>query len=372
MRIGIDARLFGSKQGGLGRYVEQLILHLEELNPEAEFVIFLRRENWDEFNPRNSRFTKVLADVKWYGFEEQTKFLNILKQHPVDLMHFPHWNVPLLYNRPFVVTIHDLLLLHFPTRKASTLGPIIYFIKHLGYKLVLSHAAKRAKKVITVSNFTKIDIVKNLKVPESKIEVTKPAPTPSDPKIAEGKVAHFGISKPYVLYVGSAFPHKNLDRTLEAWERFCSRNGGEYQLVLCGPKNYFYDQLINKFAQLFSEKKVIYTGFVPDNELPSLYEGASLFIFPTLYEGFGIPPLEAMKHKIPVIASNASCIPEILEGAALYFDPKNIDEITAVIETGLKDEFLRAELLNLGQKMAQKYDWKLLAKSSWEIYQNVV
>ena len=176
MRIGIDARMYGPKQGGLGRYIQQLIAHLEQLETTDEFIIFLRKENWDEYTPKNNNFKKVLADIPWYGWQEQIKLSKIIKQEKVDLMHFPHWNVPLFYNDPFIVTIHDLLLLHYPTRKASTLGPFAYWFKNFVYKIVLRHAATKSKHILTISEFTRKDIVKNLGIAMGKITVAYLAP----------------------------------------------------------------------------------------------------------------------------------------------------------------------------------------------------
>ncbi len=377
MRIGIDARMFGPKQGGLGRYVEQLILNLEKLNPpaggDADFVIFLRQENWSDYTPTNPRFTKVLADIPWYGLREQFELPKIISQNNLDLMHFPHWNVPLFYNRPFVVTIHDLLLLHFPTRRASTLGPILYFVKNFFFKIILRHAAKKAINIITVSNFSKNDLIKTLHVPKDKITIAYPAANPdlTNPPLPRPS-GESKIVRPYALYVGVAYPHKNLDRLLAAWQLFCDKTGNRYQLVLVGKKNYFYDRLLEKYGELFAMGLAVFTDFVDDEILSDLYQSASIFVLPSLYEGFGIPPLEAMSHGVPVIASLTTCMPEVLEGAALYFNPTQVNELVEALISGFTDEKLRAELSMLGKKIAAKYSWLTCAKKTSEVYQNSV
>ncbi|MEK7625089.1 MAG: glycosyltransferase family 1 protein [Patescibacteria group bacterium] len=372
MRIGIDARMYGPQQGGLGRYIEQLILNLEKLNPNADFVIFLRQDNWNDFAPSNQRFTKVLADVPWYGLREQFELPKIIRETKVDLMHFPHWNVPLFYSKPFVVTIHDLLLLHYPTRRASTLGPVLYFIKNLFFRLILRHAAKRSKKIITVSNFSKEDIVKNLNVSEEKITVTYLAANPvANPPLPRPS-GESKIARPYALYVGVAYPHKNLDRLLEAWKIFYEKTGNRYQLVLVGKRNYFYDKLLKKFEDLLAMGQVIFTDFVDDQTLDNLYREASVYVFPSLYEGFGIPPLEAMLHGVPVVASSAASLPEILEGAALYFDPLMTNELAETLISAFENRKLREELSNLGKNILAKYSWLTTAKKTSEVYQNSV
>lgn len=394
MRIGIDARLYGPKQGGLGRYIEQLITHLEKIDTQNEYVVFLCAQNYGEYTPKNKNFSKILADVPWYGWQEQIKLPGILHSAQVDLMHFPHWNVPFFYNQPFVVTIHDLILLHHPSRQASTLGPIKYFFKNIAYKIILNHTAKKAKKVITVSEFSKKDIVETLKISADKISVTYLAPTSLKNNNKDGNQpasAPYGamageenyasdinsirekykITKPYLLYVGVAYPHKNLERLVQAWEIFQNKYGQNYQLVLVGKTNYFYNRL-NNFITQTKIQDVILTDFVPDNEQAELYRHAALYVFPSLYEGFGLPPLEAMQYQIPVLSSQNTCLPEILGNSALYFDPINTNEIAEKIHTALTDENLRTTLVLNGQKLLPKYSWNDTATKTLQIYQTTL
>lgn len=368
MKIGIDARMFGPQQGGLGRYIEQLILQLEKIDLNNDYVIFLRRENWNNYNPKNLKFKKVLSDIKWYGFGEQILFPILIKKEKIDLMHFPHWNIPFFYNKNFVVTIHDLLLLHFPTRHASTLGPFLYWIKSIMFKLVLNHAVNKATKIITISEYSKQDIIKTLKINPDKIAVTYLSPL--DKIVTEAPFSlydKYKINKPYWLYVGVAYPHKNLFRLVDAWEIYCQQNGHTYQLVLTGKKNYFYD-LLEKYIKKNNIKDIILTNFVPDTELPELYRNASLYVFPSLYEGFGLPPLEAIQYGLPVIASERTCLPEVLGEAAIYFNPDNSDAIVNAANLVIKDKVVRKKLIEKGQKILQKYSWKKTASETLGIY----
>lgn len=372
MRIGIDARMYGPKQGGLGRYIEQLIKNLEKIDSTDEYIIFLRKENFNDYQPVNSNFKKVLADIYWYGLAEQVQMPKIIKQQKVDLMHFPHWNVPYFYNGPFMVTIHDLLLLHYPTRKASTLGPVTYWFKNLAFKIILNHAVSRAKQIITPSEFTKQDIHQTLKVPLQKISVTLLAPHQLQEQ-KQNDVSHkelfkkFNINKPYALYVGVAYPHKNLEGLTRAWHDFEKKYDDKFQLILVGKKNYFYDRLINSKA--FKQcRDIIYTDYLNDSELAEMYSGAMLYVFPSLYEGFGLPPLEAMGHHVPVISANSACLPEILGTAALYFDPKNTGEITEALYNGFINQNLRLNLIQQSQQILKKYSWPETAKRTLQIY----
>ncbi len=389
MRIGIDARMYGPKQGGLGRYIQQLIAHLEQLETTDEFIIFLRKENWDEYTPKNNNFKKVLADIPWYGWQEQIKLSKIIKQEKVDLMHFPHWNVPLFYNDPFIVTIHDLLLLHYPTRKASTLGPFAYWFKNFVYKIVLRHAATKSKHILTISEFTRKDIVKNLGIAMGKITVAYLAPFTNSQfsilnfqsnlnfqntnKNLQSQIFNlksYGITKPYALYVGVAYPHKNLEGLIEAWRIFTEKYGTDYQLVLVGKNNYFYNRLKSSILNLKSS--IILTNFIEDDNLSELYKKASLFIMPSHYEGFALPPLEAMSYGIPVASSNATCLPEVLGSAALYFDPRNENEMAEAIHEALTNANLREFLKIESQKILLRYNWKKVAEKTYALYQKMV
>ncbi len=372
MKIGIDGRMLGPKQGGLGRYIQQLIIHLEKIDNNNEYVIFLRKENWNDYQPVNLKFKKVLADISWYGWEEQILFPLIINQEKIDLMHFPHWNVPVLYNKNFVVTIHDLLLIHFPTRRASTLGPLLYWFKNTMFRFSLNHATKMTKKIITISEFSKQDIIKTLKINPKKVVVTYLSPTKETSSEAPFSLyKKYSINKPYWLYVGVAYPHKNLNTLIDAWEIFSQQNNFSYQLVLAGKKNYFYNQ-IEKYINNKKIKDVIITDFIPDTELSELYRNASLYVFPSLYEGFGLPPLEAMQYDLPVISSDQTCLPEILGDAAQYFDAKNPHSIVAAADLVIKDNNARKKLILNGQKRLQKYSWNNTASKTLQIYMEVL
>lgn len=369
MKIAIDARMYGARQGGLGRYIEQLILNLENTDKENQYIILLRQENWNEYTVQNPNFQKVLVDIPWYGWREQIFLPKIIKKLKADLVHFPHWNVPLFFRGNFVVTIHDLLLLHYPSRHASTLSPLLYWIKNKIFLLVLKHAVKTAKQIITVSEFSKKDLMETLKIKSEKITATLLSPFQTRALTSINLEKKYNITKPYWLYVGVAYPHKNLETLLAAWEIFCNQYDNNYQLVLAGNKNYFYKRL-EKIIQEKNIQNVIITGFIPDLELPNLYKNASLYVFPSLYEGFGLPPLEAMQYDLPVISSKRTCLPEILGDAALYFDPTDPNNIVKTAKLVLQDKNTTQKLIKNGQKILQKYSWQTTATKTLSIYKN--
>lgn len=384
MKIGIDARMLGTGFG-LARYIQQLVLHLEDIDHVNEYVLFLRKENWDEAMITHDNFKKVLADIPWYSLAEQCTFKKIIQKEKLDLMHFPHFNVPLLYHDPFVVTIHDLTMYHFPRPEATTRSKIIFWIKDKAHRLVIRHAVRRARQIITTSQFTAQDIHHTLGVPLDKMKVIYQAPFVETDirfktKDLRLSLPTYGITKPYILYVGAAYPHKNLERLLQAWKLFEERYGEDYQLVLVGKEDYFYKRLLKDYkiirlkdyrvdnVAMYQCNNVVYTGFVPDNELVELYESAHLYVFPSLYEGFGLPPLEAMNHGTPVISSSASCMPEILGESVMYFDPQNVEQMAEVMHKVLSNKDIQMELNQNTREHLKLFSWERLAKQTLEIY----
>jgi len=364
VKIGIDARFYGPKQKGLGRYVQKLVEHLEQIDKRNQYIIFLRKENWDEYQPKNPNFKKVLADYPWYSLAEQILMPFKIRRAKVDLMHFPHFNVPVFYDSPFIITIHDLILKRFPTRRASTLGPIKYWLKNLAYQIVISSGIKRAKKIIAVSEFTKQDILKYFQVDSEKIQVVyEGSPSIKKLKIKNSK---FKIKNPYLLYVGNAYPHKNLERLILAFEKL-NKEKKNLKLVLVGELDYFYNRI-----RKTSPNNVIFTDFVSDQELADLYQSASLYIFPSLCEGFGLPPLEAMTHNLPVVSSNFSCLPEILGQAAIYFNPQDINDMINKIKKVLNNKKLQEKLVLEGKKRIKIYSWLKMAQEILGVYNSVV
>lgn len=373
MRIGIDARFFGGEQSkGLGRYTQKLIEHLAQQDDHNEYVIFLQADSFDKWTIDNPRFTPMLAPYTWYTVEEQLKMPRMIREAEVDLMHFPHFNVPLLYRGPFVVTIHDLIILRFPTQRATTLGSLKYFMKHTAGKMVMNHAAKRSQHIITVSHFSKNDIVDYFAVPGEKISVTYEAAEPLSGEEAptEEVLQKYGIADtPYVLYVGNAYPHKHLEVLVDTAKQLQQQGATQRKFVLVGKVDYFYERLQRMIADAGVEDLFVCTDFVPDADLPVLYKNAQAYIFPSLYEGFGLPPLEAMHYGVPVIAARASCLPEILGDGALYFDSNDISGIITALDTVENDAAARSALIARGRETVQQYSWSSMTEQTLAVYE---
>lgn len=364
-RIGIDARFYGPVGKGLGRYTQEVVDNLLEIDHENEYVIFLGKENFDSFQTQNLKAKKVLADVRWYTLAEQILMPYYIWREKIDLMHFHHFNVPVLCPTKFVVTIHDLILIKFPSLRASKLSPLLYKIKNIAYKVVLKIAVKRSQKIIAVSEFTKDDILDNFSVKSSKVVVTYEGVSSNllvnddDAKNNYSKIpSKYGILKPYLLYVGNAYPHKNLEWLIDSFFKHKERLD-EYNLVLVGKEDYFYKRLKEKVLDYGDEKfskKIIFPGYVPDGDLIAFYQEATAYVFPSKYEGFGIPPLEAMANNCLVISSNAASMPEILGEAAIYFEPESEDGFIKAIEN-LKNEATVIDLKQKGLEQIKKYSW---------------
>lgn len=375
MKIGIDARFFGPFGKGLGRYTQKLIEYLEKIDLKNQYIIYLRRENFDDYQPQAPNFQKKLADVPWYTLKEQIEMPKILKKEKFDLVHFPHFNVPYFYKQPYIVTIHDVIITNHPTTKATTLGPVLYKIKQFAYRRVITRAVTRAKKVITVSGYSKSEIVRHFKIPAEKIVVTyeasdfnKDVCSLEDPKYLLDK---FKIQPHYWLYVGNAYPHKNLELLVKTWKKLIQVDNFQNALVLVGKPDYFYNrvqELVNKYGL---QKQIIFPGFVDDAELCLLYQQAVGYIFPSLCEGFGLPPLEAASQGLPVLSSSASCLPEVLGQAALYFDPYSVDDIAKMVKKVTADPELQKEMREHGLLQVKKYSWQKMAEETKVVYQTL-
>jgi glycosyltransferase involved in cell wall biosynthesis len=365
MRIVIDARMYGGF--GIGRYNRNLIANLQKIDSSNEYFILLRKEDFEK-EKYTKNFTKVLADFHWYGLAEQVKLPQLIKSLRPDLVHFPHFNIPILYNGPFVVTIHDLIHQHFQLDSATTHGKAVYYVKKKGYELSFSTALKKSKKIITVSDYVKSCLTKEWQVEESKIAKTYEGVDDSfiqnlNRINSKKTLDKFRITKPYLFYVGNAHPHKNVERLIEAFLEV-KKAHSDLQLVLSGKDDFFWERV----ERQYKNEDIKFTGYVDDLELTSLYREASAYVIPSLEEGFGIPLLEAMICKTPVVCSNAASLPEVAGEAAVYFDPKNILDMAEKITNVLDDKRLSAELIRKGLNRVKDFSWEKCAQETLDIY----
>ena len=391
MRIGIDARFYGPIGKGLGRYTQEVVDNIIKITSadtsrDFNFVIFLSPENFDEFSCPENNVKKVCLHMPWYSWQEQIQMPFYLWREKLNLIHFPHFNVPLLTPCKFVVTIHDLILTHFPTRRATTLAPIVYWLKNLAYRIVIFGAIKRAQRIITVSEFTKQDLITQFKVLPSRIAVTYEGVA----NLAKGRdslfiakldnqetLKQYHIADNFLLYVGNAYPHKNLEFLLRVFVKLLVRKP-DLRLVLIGKEDYFYNRVkdyarsLNIWQKENVNSSVIFPGYVSDAQLEILYQEARVYIFPSLYEGFGLPPLEAMARSCPVLSSDRASLPEILSDAALYFDPENENDLLEKTWKIINEKELRDILVAKGLVQIKKYSWWQCASATLNVYQEAL
>ncbi len=374
MKIGIDARLWD--QTGVGRYIRNLVQNLLFIDKNNTYVLFVRKQDYE--NIKNSLFAKasrdrqnpkwkiVIADIRWHSLSEQINFPKVLEKENLDLMHFPYFSLPIFYNKPYVVTIHDLIINHFPTGKASTLLPILYYLKLFSYKYIISKGAKNAKKIFTPSNATKEEIIDHLKVNENKITVT---PEAADENFINHKseIINKKYGK-YFLYVGNAYPHKNLQNLLYAFKK-TKEEIKDVKLILVGNKDYFYKKLEESASKLNLEDDIIFYGLASDKDLSFLYKNAICLVMPSLMEGFGLPIVEAMVNKCLVVCSDIPSLREIAKGNAIYFSPKNELEISNALKKAYSKDFDK-EIIENAFKLSKEFSWEKMAKETLRVYES--
>lgn len=367
MKVVVVAQIIGQSSG---RYVERLLYHLQKIDSQNRYTVILKPDDYTGWVPSASNFSKQKFDFKRYSLFSQIKLTRLLNKHQPNVVHFtfqPDVFTPLvviLYRGKKVLTVHDLTQLRIKNRKR---GRFSFQILHWGFKVILKHSVRSADHIIVPSKFVKYELQKRLKVPAGKISVTYEAAdklSVSQPKIVEGLVG-----QRFVLYVGTAHAHKNLDRLLKAFARTKKALPGT-KLVLVGKKDVFYERLERRTMQMELED-VIFTGFVSDQQLAWLYQNASVYVFPSLSEGFGLPGLEAMNWELPVASSNTTCLPEIYGEGAAYFNPRDVEEMSQVIVEILTNTRLRKKLAQAGLKQSAKYSWSRMSSQSLEIYKQV-
>lgn len=363
MRIGIDCRFYGV-QAGIGRYIRNLIFQLQTLDKTNDYFLFLRKQDYDSLT-LTKNFQKAPADFPWYGISEQVRMPGLLKKYNLDLVHFPHFNVPVLYSGKFVVTIHDLTHQYFQMRRVTGHNPLVYRFKQMGYKGVFKRAITGASKIITPSAYVKQLLNKSWNIAEDKIVVTPEGVEKNTFKSrSSGILNKLGINNPFLFYVGNAYPHKNLETLIKVFLQL-NHKYKQLKLVLSGDDQFFWPRIRSEYQN----SAILYTGYITDEELGALYKNAVAFVMPSLEEGFGIPLLEAMSCLCPVISSSAGSLPEVAGEAAMYFNPKDPADMFAKIEKVLNSERLRQQLIKKGLERIKLFSWERLGRLTLEVYE---
>ncbi len=367
MRIGIDARFYGTAHTGIGRYVQNLILNLGKIDKENQYIVFggeLLREETSKF----PNFKWVKLETRPYSIAEQLVNPVVFSKEKLDLLHVPHFNAPVYYPGKFVITIHDLIK-HLSVGKATTTLPYYqYLIKHFAYRLAIRVNLLRANKIIVPAFYWKDYLESHFQIKPEKLAVTYEAAGNSLTKKTSEKplevLRKYGLNKPFVIYTGNLYPHKNVPFLVEAVKQFNASHEHRLELALACARNDAFKNIIA------TDDTVKFLGYVPDSELAALYAEALALVQPSLIEGFGLTGLEAMSVGLPVLASNATCLPEIYGSAALYFDPRNVDDLVRKLAQFFSDQDLAINLIALGRKRIKQFSWPRMARQTLAVYQS--
>ena len=377
MKIGLDVDSLTIKSGGIGRYAVNLINHVAKIllnEGQNEIFIFFHHSFDRDLIHKHShlkfidKYTNIKSNVLRKGI-----FLPFsMRRLKMDLFHgLDHIGIPFLYEDKrckYVVTIHDLITRIYPSKFTK---------KHrLVQNTLLPHILRKADRIIAVSNSTKNDIIKFYPEYAHKIKViyegVEPQFFPRSNHEIEKTLDKYNVDFRYILFLGTVEPRKNIIRVVDAFIQLKQEGNIEQKLIITGRKGWLYKDIIEKINKTPFSQDIIFTDFVDDEDLPSLYSGSEIFLYPSLYEGFGLPVLEAMSCGSPVITSNLSSLPEIAGDAAILVDPMNVEEIVQAMEKLLRDRELRKELKRKSLERAKFFSWEMAAKETLHLYEDIL
>jgi glycosyltransferase involved in cell wall biosynthesis len=369
-RIAIDARKW--RDYGIGTYVRNLVRHLARLDTETTYFLVCAGADVPTLRDLAANFVPVVDESAGYSVREHLSIPLKLRRLGVDLLHEPHYVVPFLTTSPIVVTIHDCIHLLFPQYLPNA-GALAYA------RFMMGRAIRRSAVVLTVSEASRQDILRFY--PEADAERVQVVPNAIDPNLIadpgeeeiERVRERYQIRGRFVLYAGNIKPHKNLDRLIAAFGQLKRRPALEdVKLLIIGDEIHKYGSLRRAVEAAGVRHDVRFFGFVPDSTLAALYRLASVFAFPSLYEGFGLPPLEAMACGAPVVTSRISSLPEVVGDAAVLVDPYSVDDIAEGLARVFEDDTLRRDLIARGYTRAQSFSWERSVKAIHDTYLKVL
>jgi glycosyltransferase involved in cell wall biosynthesis len=372
MRVGLNLLyLRPGIVGGTESYATGLIYELKRRLNGKKLWIFINEETKDArlFIDKNINIINCPVPAKMSFlryFYEQFILPFQIKIIGLDLLHSLGYVQPFYVPCKSVVTIHDLNYMN--------IGEYMSPLRRNILKYFIAQSAKRSDHIITISNFSKSQIVRALNIPPRKITVTYNSikKRPDLPLEFQAIAKIYGIRKPYLFALGSSSPHKNIEKLVEAFLILKRKGRVEGQLVISGHIPEMKNNIAPLVKKMRLENDIITTGYIPDSHLVVLYKNAEVFVFPSLYEGFGIPVLEAFYYGAPVACSNVSAIPEIAGDAAVYFNPKDVYDIANAIDLLLKDKNKRLELVSKGRARLNLFTWEKAADITLKVYHDVL
>lgn len=368
LRIGLDGTPLLGERSGVGNYTGRLLAALLRENPEWEFLLYSNRP-LGKLEPALGRARPVYSRFSWRRLLWMHCLLPVaIRRSRPQLCHFPNSMAPLWQQQPFVLTIHDASLFLYSQYHPPS--------RHLSIRLTLPSLARRAAAIITVSNSARDDLIRTLNLPAEKVHVIYEAAAAlfrpvTDTVHLDALRRKYNLPEQFLLYVGTLEPRKNLRRLVRALRQI-RQNGFRHPLVLVGTSGWKLTDLRAEIERLGLEDAVHFTGYVPTEDLPGLFSLATLFVFPSLYEGFGLPPLEAMACGAPVLTSNSTSLAEICGGGAYLVNPTDEQELAAALMKLLDDEEMRRELGQRGREHARQFSWSKTARQTAAVYRQVL
>ncbi|MCJ7509042.1 MAG: glycosyltransferase family 4 protein [candidate division Zixibacteria bacterium] len=358
-KVGIDTSVLDRSQTGTAVYVKGLIEGIRNSNSDQLELVVLKGPRPVERRNILTKFINLGIELFWL----HVKLPYLATKLKLDLLHMPANVCSAFAPCPQITSIHDANFMRYP----KTYDTLYRLYAQVFFRV----AAKRSTRIITISQAAKKDIVRYFKAPPERIEVIYPGLTHRESDLEKSE--YTTKFKPYIFFSGALEPHKNLTGLVQAFAQIIGdAKLKDYNLVIAGSFGHDYVNLVNLIEKLGLKEKVHLLGYVEDEKLVELYRNASLFVFPSLNEGFGFPPLEAMQYGVPVAASGVSSLPEVLGEAALFFDPLDISSITRAIFVLLTDKNKRAELIKLGRKRILNFSWENAALKTKKLYEKVL
>jgi glycosyltransferase involved in cell wall biosynthesis len=367
MKIGMEARWIAANNTGFGNYAHNLLLELGKIDDSNEYVIYLNRP-WNKPTLTAPNFKVAVLKGNNPTYKHFYLPIDVALKSKVDLFHFPYNAPSLFFPRPYILTITDMSYRHIPS---------MLKMKHrMSLNVQLAINARHAKKIIVISENTKKDIMRFLNIPEEKIEVIYLGVNDSykiiqEPAIKNKVMSAYKLPEKFILYVGTYLPHKNLETLLQAFRILKTEHNIPHCLVFAGNKGRNFEEIAKSIHALGLDEYVKCIGFVDDAYLPVLYNLCDLFVFPSLYEGFGLTLLEAMACGAPVISSDSSCLTEVGGDAALYFSQKDFQKLAKNMHEALTNEDLRKHMINSGLRRIESFSWRSTANKTLKMYETV-
>jgi glycosyltransferase involved in cell wall biosynthesis len=368
-KIGIDCRLAGIRHAGIGRYTQNLVRRLPLLDPDIEWVLFFSQQEQAKqvLGPliAHPQVRVILAPARHYSFAEQLQMPTIFASQHLDILHVPHFNIPLLYRGKLVITIHDLLWHEHRGLGFTTLSPWLYHLKYFGYRFVVSQAVRKATKIFVPAETIRRTLLGFYPHLGEKIVVTKEG---VDDRLLQ-PIPNKKLTQPKVLfYLGSLYPHKNVKLVVDALTDL-----PEYELWIVGTRNVFQARLKKYVQQVGVDKQVKFLGYLTDDQLTEIYSQIFALVQPSFSEGFGLTGVEAMAMEVPVLASDIPIFREIYQHGVVYFDPQSVASFQeAVHNLAGKTAAQRQNLISAAVKIAKKYSWDTMAEQTVAVYKHLL